>query len=48
MPRQARNQSQYEYVAIEEPEMGLHPMAIQTVILQVLEFITAGYIRRIV
>ena len=42
-PIKTINREQYEYVVIEEPEMGLHPRAIQTVILQVLEFITAGY-----
>lgn len=42
-PVKTINREQYEYVVIEEPEMGLHPRAIQTVILQVLEFITAGY-----
>ncbi len=30
-------------MVIEEPEMGLHPQAIQAVILQVLEFINQGY-----
>lgn len=33
----------YKYVVIEEPEMGLHPLAIQTVILQILEFIKRGF-----
>lgn len=42
-PIKTINREQYEYVVIEEPEMGLHPKAIQAVILQVLEFITAGY-----
>jgi len=42
-PIKTINREQYEYVVIEEPEMGLHPKAIQTVILQVLEFITVGY-----
>lgn len=37
------NRNQYKYVVIEEPEMGLHPRAIQTVILQILEFINLGY-----
>lgn len=37
------NPKQYEYVIIEEPEMGLHPQAIQTIILQVIEFIHNGY-----
>lgn len=33
----------YEYVVIEEPEMGLHPNAILSVLSQVLEFIKNGY-----
>lgn len=37
------NRKQYKYVVIEEPEMGLHPKAIQAVIVQMLEFINAGY-----
>lgn len=34
---------QYKYVVIEEPEMGLHPCAIQTVLLQILTLIKDGY-----
>ena len=37
------NRDQYKYVIIEEPEMGLHPKAIQAVIVQMLEFINSGY-----
>ena len=37
------DRNQYKYVIIEEPEMGLHPKAIQAVIVQMLEFINAGY-----
>lgn len=33
----------YKYVIIEEPEMGLHPRAINTIILQLLIFMQAGY-----
>lgn len=33
----------YEYVILEEPEMGLHPKAIVSVILQVIELISRGY-----
>ena len=33
----------YKYVIIEEPEMGLHPRAIKTIILQLLIFMQAGY-----
>lgn len=42
-PAKSISKEQYEYVVIEEPEMGLHPQAIQTVILQILEFIASGY-----
>lgn len=37
------NWEQYEYIVIEEPEMGLHPQAIQAVILQIIEFLQMGY-----
>ncbi len=37
------NREQYQYIIIEEPEMGLHPLAIQTIILQIIEFMDAGY-----
>lgn len=37
------NVNQYKYIVIEEPEMGLHPRAIQSVILQILEFIKFGF-----
>lgn len=33
----------YRYVVIEEPEMGLHPSAIQTVLQQVIAMMSAGY-----
>ena len=33
----------YKYIIIEEPEMGLHPRAINTIILQLLIFMQAGY-----
>lgn len=32
----------YKYVVIEEPEMGLHPQAIQAVLLEILELIHNG------
>jgi len=32
----------YKYVIIEEPEMGLHPQAIQSVLLEVLKLLNAG------
>jgi hypothetical protein len=31
------------HVVIEEPEMGLHPMAIRSVIVQIVELLTRGY-----
>ncbi len=33
----------YRYIVIEEPEMGLHPLAIQSVLLQILELLRSGY-----
>lgn len=33
----------YRYVVIEEPEMGLHPQAIKSVLLQIIELIHCGY-----
>ena len=42
-PIKTINREQYEYIIIEEPEMGLHPKAIQSVIIQILEFINSGY-----
>lgn len=37
------NGKKYEYIILEEPEMGLHPLAIQTIILQMIEFMHSGY-----
>ena len=42
-PQRIVNREQYEYIVIEEPEMGLHPQAIQAVILQIIEFLRMGY-----
>lgn len=42
-PQGVVNRKQYEYIILEEPEMGLHPLAIQTIILQMIAFIHAGY-----
>lgn len=42
-PQNVINRDQYEYIVLEEPEMGLHPLAIQTIILQMMEFMDAGY-----
>lgn len=35
--------SHYKYVVIEEPEMGLHPQAILSVLLQIIELMQAGF-----
>lgn len=42
-PQNVVNREQYEYIILEEPEMGLHPLAIQAIILQMIEFMHAGY-----
>ena len=42
-PLNALEQSQYHYVVLEEPEMGLHPKAIQSVLLQIIELMQNGY-----
>ena len=43
-PSKVVKKERYKYVVIEEPEMGLHPTAIISIILQVLELIqTGGY-----
>lgn len=42
-PSSVINKDDYKWVIIEEPEMGLHPRAIQTVILELLELIQSGY-----
>lgn len=42
-PTKVVDKDKYEYVIIEEPEMGLHPKAILAVILQSLELIQMGY-----
>jgi len=43
-PSKVIKKKKYRYVVIEEPEMGLHPKAIISVILQILELIqTGGY-----
>ena len=42
-PQNVVNRKEYEHIILEEPEMGLHPLAIQTIILQMIEFIHAGY-----
>lgn len=42
-PQPVVNRSQYKYIILEEPEMGLHPLAIQAIILQMIEFIHNGH-----
>ena len=37
------NKNDYEWVVIEEPEMGLHPRAIEAIMLEVMELIQSGY-----
>ena len=37
------NKSSYKWVVIEEPEMGLHPKAIQSVLLEMIELMQMGY-----
>ncbi len=42
-PQNVIDRSQYRYVVLEEPEMGLHPRAIQSVLLQTIELVQNGY-----
>ncbi len=42
-PTQVINKSDYQWVIIEEPEMGLHPRAIQSVLLEIIELVQNGY-----
>lgn len=42
-PTSVVNKDGYKWVVIEEPEMGLHPKAIETVILQIIELMQNGY-----
>ena len=42
-PTSVINKDGYKWVVIEEPEMGLHPKAIETVILQIIELMQNGY-----
>lgn len=42
-PQPVVNRSQYKHIILEEPEMGLHPLAIQAIILQMIEFIHNGH-----
>jgi hypothetical protein len=42
-PSQVVNKSDYSWVIIEEPEMGLHPRAILSVLLEIIELMQNGY-----
>lgn len=42
-PRRVKKQQEIEWVVIEEPEMGLHPHAISTVMVLVLDLLWRGY-----
>lgn len=42
-PGNTSRREKLEWVVIEEPEMGLHPQAINTVLLLVLELLSRGY-----
>lgn len=42
-PSKVVKKEKFKYVVIEEPEMGLHPKAIVSVILQLLELMQSGY-----
>jgi predicted ATPase len=42
-PSAVSKKDDYKYVVIEEPEMGLHPQAIKSVILQVVDLLSRGY-----
>ena len=42
-PSMVVNKSDYQWVVIEEPEMGLHPLAIQSVLLEMIELMQNGY-----
>ncbi|PVD54112.1 ATP-binding protein [Terrimonas sp.] len=42
-PSKTSKKENIDYVIIEEPEMGLHPQAIKSVILQVMDLMSRGY-----
>lgn len=42
-PTPVLKKEDYKWVIIEEPEMGLHPRAIGTIILEIIELMKAGY-----
>lgn len=42
-PSKVSKKDNVQYVVIEEPEMGLHPQAIKTIILQIIDLLSRGY-----
>ena len=42
-PSQTAQKDKIKYVVIEEPEMGLHPQAIKSILLQVMDLMDRGY-----
>ena len=42
-PSKVAKKDDYKYVVMEEPEMGLHPQAIKSVILQVIDLLSRNY-----
>ena len=42
-PTSVVNKADYKWVIIEEPEMGLHPRAILSVLLEIIELMQSGY-----
>ena len=42
-PSKVVKRDKYKYVVLEEPEMGLHPQAIVSIILQIIELMQSGY-----
>lgn len=42
-PSKVSRKDEYKFVVIEEPEMGLHPQAIKSVILQVIDLLSRDY-----
>lgn len=42
-PSKVSKKDNLKYVVIEEPEMGLHPQAIKSVILQIIDLLSRGY-----
>ena len=41
-PMHLLNKDQYKYIVIEEPEMGLHPQAVMSVLLEILQLVQMG------